>query len=656
MIFSGLSVGTVIKDSSQVTARSTIENNVEVKALASYLNSNLATNKYLVANFSDATLITKYKAALVSANTALKAAITAGTITQNRILPKRLYDIYDTAGTVTPSEQYDIKVYETTSDRGNITVENDTQLYLSTKMTSPDGKITYQPHISSYYDQNILGPQGGWIYWADTKAYDQPKFHSALVEVVTPGIVQPRGPSSVTKHLGFKTYMDRVALPAINEAVKYAFKSKIETNFILQLFSTYASDTVDKFMGALDNGDVAGAFAIPLEIMKNDILSVPTPGPITQALVERYAKGQLEEVIKKLTIKFGEKFIPVIGQIKAGLELIGSGTTLIGVGKAVQDFSTTPGILLFNVNFPLEVTAVSPSCFLNNGDLKTFLLTGTGFSPISTGVLFTSEIYPDVFFPSDVAGTVKSIKPDGKAMTVSVGGTIGDGTIKVKHGGAEATSAVSIKGVTSTTLTSLSPSSGSEGTTVKIYGCGFDENISGNSVTFAGTGNTRLAGTVTGKGDGFINVVAPKGVVTGPVKVTAKTTTSNELTFTVKTASTTITFGDNGSATDDTFALYVDGKLIYTMPSPTTSTSHQIDLAPGRHSVKLIGITAPDSVGTYFISFSSNISVVSGSSQSGSDLTAGVVKSWTIDVADPTAKAVSKSTPLDLGNSIRWKE
>jgi len=653
MIFSGLSIGTTIATASHSAARTIISGAPEVAELAAYISSQLNSKKYLVANFDDSLLIDKYKSALIAANTAVKSAITSGAITAAKVSQKT---VYNTVATVTPGEQYDVSVYETASARGNITVENDSQLYLSTKMTSPDGKRTFQKHVSGYYDRNMLGPQGGWVYWADTKEYDQPRFHSATVEVVTPGVLDPLGPSEVVRSIGFKTYMDRVALPAINEAAKYAFKSQIETNFMLELFVTYGGDTINNFMDKLSNKDVLGAFAIPLEIMKNDVLSVPPPGPITKKLVERYAKGQLEAVIKKLTIKFGEKFIPVVGQIKAGLEIVGSGTTIIGVGKAVQDFSSTPGKLTYDVKFPLEITGVKPSCCLNTSDLKMFLLTGTGFAPIIEGLVFTNEVYPEVFFPTDVAGVVKYIKSDGTAMSVAVDGKIGSGTIKVKHGGAEAVSTVSIQVVDATTLTSLAPDNGTEGAIVKIYGCGFDENLSGNSVTFAGTGSDRLNATVTGKGDGYIVVVAPKGVKTGPVRVAAKGTTSNDLMFTVKVSATTITFGDNGAATDDTYALYVDNKLIYTMPSPVTSTSHNVDLTAGTHTVKLIGITAPDSIGTYFISFSSNITVVSGSGQSGSDLTAGVVKVWTINVAPSVAKTVSKQTPLQLDKIKIWRE
>jgi len=100
----------------------------------------------------------------------------------------------------------------------------------------------------------------------------------------------------------------------------------------------------------------------------------------------------------------------------------------------------------------------------------------------------------------------------------------------------------------------------------------------------------------------------------------------------------TFTFGDNGSANDDTFALYIDGQHVRTMHTPTRRENVKIPLVSGKHKVSLHGITAPDAIGTYYIDFPAGITVVSGDATSGSDLTAGKVKNWIIDV-----KKVSKS-------------
>ena len=73
-------------------------------------------------------------------------------------------------------------------------------------------------------------------------------------------------------------------------------------------------------------------------------------------------------------------------------------------------------------------------------------------------------------------------------------------------------------------------------------------------------------------------------------------------------------------------------------------------LANGSHSAILIGVEAPDSVGTYSIRFS-GVSGVTGSSTSGSDLTPGVRKLYSFNV-DVTASPMSL-TPKTIVPSLQ---
>jgi len=61
------------------------------------------------------------------------------------------------------------------------------------------------------------------------------------------------------------------------------------------------------------------------------------------------------------------------------------------------------------------------------------------------------------------------------------------------------------------------------------------------------------------------------------------------------------------------------------------SISTTVNLVVGDHTVEMIGRAAPDGIGTYFIQFS-GATVISGAPLSGSDLTPGVVKTFTIRV------------------------
>jgi hypothetical protein len=89
--------------------------------------------------------------------------------------------------------------------------------------------------------------------------------------------------------------------------------------------------------------------------------------------------------------------------------------------------------------------------------------------------------------------------------------------------------------------------------------------------------------------------------------------------------------GDNGNLLDDIFEVKVDGQTVLTSSAPVRSISTTLNLPAGNHGVQMIGRAAPDGVGTYFIEFS-GATVVSGDPLSGTDLTPGVVKNFTIRV------------------------
>lgn len=120
----------------------------------------------------------------------------------------------------------------------------------------------------------------------------------------------------------------------------------------------------------------------------------------------------------------------------------------------------------------------------------------------------------------------------------------------------------------------------------------------------------------------------------------------------------TFTFGDNGSANDDTYTLYVNGQLIRTMASPSRAVIADVQLTSGLHHVELHGITAPDAIGTYYISFPPGVSLVSGDAMSGSDLTAGKVKRYTVEVEPVMSYRMGTSSLLNTDQPVEilWQE
>ena len=103
------------------------------------------------------------------------------------------------------------------------------------------------------------------------------------------------------------------------------------------------------------------------------------------------------------------------------------------------------------------------------------------------------------------------------------------------------------------------------------------------------------------------------------------------VTVTCRSRPVTITMGDNGNALDDIFEVRLQGRTVLTSSVPVRSISTTVNLSSGDHIVQMLGRAAPDGIGTYFIQFS-GATVVGGAPLSGTDLTPGVVKSFTIRV------------------------
>ncbi len=198
------------------------------------------------------------------------------------------------------------------------------------------------------------------------------------------------------------------------------------------------------------------------------------------------------------------------------------------------------------------------------------------------------------------------------------------------------------------TIVNLVENKGVAGDIVEINGAGFHPVRFYNEVTFQGEGQ-RLTATVLEADRHQLRVVVPAGAITGNVTVQVDDEVSNGVQFEVEEGNVTINFGDNGTANDDTYGLYVNGSLIHAMPAPTRSAGpFTVSLEPGIHVVSLRGITAPDDIGTYFINFSGDVLSVSGDAVSGSDLTAGVEKYWTLEVGSSASAPMASPAQVPL--------
>ncbi len=647
-----------------------ISSNTDVLALASQIDFLLQNDPAGFSDFTDASLVLKYQDALISSSMQIADHLATLALRQSLKVD----------ASITPAAaQHNVLL--STVEPADINVENETRVYLSVNVTDTSGKAigytdakgafhTYD-HIKHPWDKNIIGPQGWGFLLVSTAKDFKVTGRDSHFNIVTGGIADPlEANSSAYKYALGRTLFDGVAAPVMNKILEKIIGQKLQSEAVAKViievagpsaWNSFISDAItnkSQFFSAFNvyvvtpvNAAIGSCFQVPVG---------DTCKTLTLALAKHF--GWTEYRIKTLIFKTVGKeiaayLIPGVNAIKATYEVLDkinfAGTLLI----TGYDIGVTPGRLDFDVDFPLEIEDVKPMCLIRDQNEK-LLVKGTGFLPYSSGSLWwKKEVFPVALLGTEKS-VVKTVNPDGTSMVADFSEALpfmssGEYTLSVEHQGQTASFAQNIQiAADGILLDAVTPGRGNAGITVKLSGCGFSETSGENAVWFSAessSGNIEHArATVLSSTVDSLTVVVPDDAITGDIYVEANNFTSNRLQFIVESSNVVITYGDNGAANDDTFSLYVDNALVSTMPSPSRPFPVEVEMASGVHTIKMLGITAPDDVGTYYIGFSSNVIVISGPSTSGSDLTAGVVKSWQVEVSASTAGRTALKEVLSI--------
>src|SRR5215467_10683259 len=188
----------------------------------------------------------------------------------------------------------------------------------------------------------------------------------------------------------------------------------------------------------------------------------------------------------------------ITGAVPSGLAA-GNNNVVVTVSNAASNS------VAFTVNAP-SISSVSPTGGAP-GSLVT--ISGSNFGPSAGKVTFNGA-----------ASNVYSWS--NTSIQAYVPGELSTGNIVVNDGGLQS------NGVLFTAapiLTSISPASGGAGSSVTIAGTNFTSTA--GSVTFTGYQNTTISATITSWSSNQIAVTVPVGTITGQVKVTAGSVTSN---------------------------------------------------------------------------------------------------------------------------------
>lgn len=664
LIWLAIGVEEILPENDLQAARTLLKDLPEIYALGDLLEIKLAENPFVLSEFPMAPEIEEAsKKAILAAAVAIENNFDTTQDSPSRLLR----GMFGPQADVVPSSYRPniwtlIEVYER-GDTGNVNVKNDSQLYLSAKISDMEGNVL-QPHIRGL--GGMAGPQGlGLLFWASTTQYSQPVGKNCIVEILTPGMrrnVEPKvlagqvGAMDAWKLLYIRTVVERVLWPFVNSILGINDASPLVT--ILFGSPTVTSIVFEQVL----QGDIKGSIAALVDMLIQDLFSLP-PGPITQELAKRYGKGFIEKQLAKAAAKFGANFIPVLGQVKFAIDVAGHITNATYAGKTIQEIASTDSVVHFEVTFPLTIDRVSPGKVKPDGDEKRFVVHGSGFSTILRGIWpLRRELNPNVKVTDARGYTVSFIKPswinpNGTAMQIAIPGwflteyTEGPLAVEVHHptdiSSAKVEKKDAIEIVKDIALDSISPNRGPTGVSATIYGTGFSRFVSDNEVTVGG-----LPALISFSTESTLLITIPSGLDPRIQRVLARVRQdgvwsdwSNPLGYLVEEGTVRITVCDNGGLKDDAFSLFVNGLYQGTLYATDAKycETYTPSLGIGTHTARLLGVEAPDDIGTYSIAFE-GVSNVRGDALSGRDLVPGVSKFYTFEVTAPSSKVLQKNT------------
>jgi len=235
----------------------------EVVALAGAIEDALAAGTNLLVSptteFDELTLAT-----VAAADSAIGDALQTGAFSTSSD-PIAFAAARGNAGTaeILPEEErYNIAVRQI-EGTGNIRVENETLLYLSVQIRDLDGGRILQPHVSGFFDPNMVRPQHSIVqFWrTNVVEYPLPNYRSAEFEIITAGFNGPDAPAPPWGQVFLRTFVDQMALPLIGEVMGATLEPKTVYNLLvkhkrekLALFGALLEDSRQKGVRADKKG------------------------------------------------------------------------------------------------------------------------------------------------------------------------------------------------------------------------------------------------------------------------------------------------------------------------------------------------------------------------------------------------------------------
>ncbi len=458
-----------------------------VQALEGALSAALAADPGSVWDAPSATLAQQIAEASFDVQTAVDAAVTAGTLKTAPEFPAPVIGPIAKAVINPDTPQFDISVTQQLTNT-NVRVTNDTQLPVSVRIHDTERGVRLLTHSTSGFGRSIVGGQGTILkgFASNDADFDQPRGRDSEVQVITPGVAAPQPTDQYAqqtqKNLQLRTVIEKLIWPILTEALGLKIKSSV----VFNAFKSQGPGATGDFFDAMDKGDASGAAKVLVSAAVRDLTNV---GPITQAIL----RAGLHKAAPNLVKRLGARAIPVLNAIAAALTAAGTAVAATDFAKTLADMNATPGQLDWTVLFGVSILDVNPKSIKKRDvEVTGIEILGNEFYPSrdSSG----KYVIPTVTFrdkdPSGFGSYVNDrsqnkffISSDGTRIekivlpAAYVRHAVGPIEVRVDKGSDNAISADDIQVETDFALTSVTPAVGGEGDTVAVVGKGFESGV-----------------------------------------------------------------------------------------------------------------------------------------------------------------------------------
>lgn len=636
----------------------TVYNNLlalpEIQALGEYVYQQLRNDDTYLAKF-DLYSTSEYTNALVAVSQKLPS--NQGNVSTQKV------DVYPKGET----DGFTVQL-----EGGEVIVDNDTKLFVAFEYADDSG-TPLCGFGDSLFSQSFVGPQSSYLYWAGQgKCYegDFSAYKSGNVRILTPGYdvsydaqLTPAMLSTKEKRirelLAMRSIAESLVLPVFNGALDIiGLQATKAENLITVLSETpwFLTEIAAFSTGGQQWEPTRDAIKRKLY---EDVLSY---GTFSQLFVEKVLRSSFDagELIKKNAVKAVPFFGQVWTAVHTGTVVAGTGLELANYG---YDMANRDTVIDFTVTAPIEIESVEPRQLIEPEEPVRVVIKGVGMYEYKEH-WYSTPVKPTIKITNNTTGETEEISPyhiedDGSEIwamapqSLFIKGTKYDIEVtsaEDKAGSSTLNDAIEVVN-NETYIDFIEAVEGSQSNEFMINGYGFSTISSDNQIML--DDETQLL--VSSASETSLLFRLPVGLETGEHTIKVRNTKfgqnaewSNASSIEVLSSNVSAIVCDNGGAKDDNYALDIDG--IRVGQTFTTWSNYcftfELNLSAGYHTATLIGLDAPDGIGTYSIRFQ-GVESVSGDYQSGNDLEPSTPpKHYRFKVAEQvtTTKAVSLTT------------